>query len=67
MTCRLKTPLADHYFINNEGVEKNVFINAQDVQYLSGEYVLENVVLDVDGTISVTVPEKSAVWVRLEK
>ncbi|MFP4106023.1 MAG: beta-galactosidase [Phycisphaerae bacterium] len=64
---RLRTDSADHYFLTNDGAEMHATIAAYDADYQGGQMVIEEEPVDVDGTITVRVPELSAVWVRLER
>jgi beta-galactosidase len=67
MTYRLSTPGADHYFLINDGSACSAFIRAHDRSYQSGEYVIEQKPVSLDGMISVDVPGASAVWLRFER
>jgi hypothetical protein len=67
MSYCLRTDRADHYFLINDKDEQPVFINAYDTRYISGSDVITGTPVDVNGTISVTIPKESAMWLRFEK
>lgn len=67
MAFRRTTPQADHYFFLNDGPRRTTLLRVYDHTYTAGELVLEQAPLDVDGTISIDLPEASAVWVRLAR
>ena len=67
MAFRLSAPQADHYFLLNDGAARTVIISAHDHRYAAGELVIEQTPIDVGGTIAVSVPAFSGVWVRLQK
>jgi len=67
MAYCLRTMEADHYFLLNDGAEQPAFINVYDSKYASGTDVITGKPVDVNGTISVTIPKESAMWLRFEK
>lgn len=67
MSYCLRTEKADHYFLLNDGPERPAFIEVYDAAYMSGSDVITGDPIPVDGTISVTLPKESAVWLRFEK
>jgi beta-galactosidase len=67
MSYCLRTEQADHYFLLNDGPERPAFIEVYDASYRRGNDVITGDPVVVDGTISVTIPQKSAMWLRFEK
>ena len=67
LAFRLSAQAADHYFLLNPGPARTVFIRAYDCAYQSGEMVLESQPVEVAGSLAITIPADSAVWVRFEK
>jgi beta-galactosidase len=66
MAFRLSAPGADHYFLLNDGVARAALLKVFDRVYASGEYVIEERPIDLNGTISVDLPARSAVWLRFK-
>jgi beta-galactosidase len=58
---------ADHYFLLNDGPDRDVLLRVYDHAYASGELVLDAKTIAVDGTISIHLPGESAVWARFER
>jgi beta-galactosidase len=64
LAFRRSAPRADHYFLLNDGPARGVFLSVYDRAYTAGSYVLEDAPIDVQGTISIHLPARSAVWCR---
>jgi hypothetical protein len=58
---------ADHWFLFNDGPARGAILRVYDRQYRSGEEVLSGTPVEARGTLSVFLPEHSAVWLRMEK
>ncbi|MCC5828305.1 MAG: beta-galactosidase trimerization domain-containing protein [Phycisphaeraceae bacterium] len=65
IVVRRATDEADHYFLVNDGASRFCIIEAFDRKYRSGLDVIDDRAIEVDGTIAIELPERSAMWVRL--
>lgn len=66
IAVRRVTDRADHYFLTNDGPACSCLLETYDRKYRSGLDVIEDQPIDVAGTITIELPEQSAVWVRFE-
>jgi beta-galactosidase len=67
LAWRLSHQAADHYFLLNDGPARTVFLKAHDHTYSAGRYVIDDSPVDVSGTISIDLPARSGVWVRMQR
>ncbi len=68
MVFRRAAPLADHYFLINDGEDATVKISSEDIDYSSAFDVISNTGLKLTGnSVLADVPAWSGVWLRLEK
>ena len=67
-TMRRSAPKADHYFVINDGTKETVTIKSDVIRYGKVVNVYTGEVLSkTDTGFSLTVPERSGVWIRAEK
>lgn len=74
LVYRRSAPLADHYFLVNEGGEARVRISSGVIGYTAAEDLLRGKIMRINvgnlrigGGFTVTVPARSGTWVRAEK
>ena len=56
---------ADHWFFLNDGPARSAVLRVYDRAYRFGRDAVSSKPIDVSGTISVELPERSGVWLRL--
>jgi len=68
MVYRRSAPAADHYFMVNDGEEEQVTISSGVLSYTSARDILnETEVPLANNSFSVTVPERSGLWIKVSK
>jgi beta-galactosidase len=68
MVFRRAAPRADHYFIINDGEAETIELWSKDIKYKTATDVIEGKELSLsDNRITLPVPARSGMWVRVEK
>jgi len=68
MVFRRSAPTADHYFLINDAETETVSIWSNDISYVSAKEIISDQDISISNSkITVEVPGKSGLWIRLEK